>query len=201
LSYSSELTKERILDCAKIEFLSKGFAKANMREIARGAKVTTGAMYNHFKNKEMLFEALVGKVANELYILFKNEQKKNDVIKDFLSEETEKVYEKSTFAILDFIYAHLDQMTLLFCHSTGTKYEKFKNKLIKIEEQSILEMLKSYNISLKKSDLFFVHVIASSGVNNMIEAVSHDLPQEQAILYMEKLHAFYYAGWKKILEQ
>ncbi|MCC5910462.1 MAG: TetR family transcriptional regulator [Clostridiaceae bacterium] len=201
MSYSSEQTKERILECAKNEFMTKGFTKTNMREIAKVAKVTTGAMYNHFKNKEELFEALVEKAANELYILFKNEHKKNEVIEDFLSESTEMVYEKSTFTILDFIYAHLDQMKLLFCHSTGTKYEKFKDSLIEIEEQSTLVILKSYNISFEKSNRFFVHVIASSGVNNMIEAVSHDLSKEQAILYMEKLQAFHYAGWKKILEQ
>lgn len=201
MSYSSEQTKERILACAKNEFLSKGFSKTNMREIATLAKVTTGAMYNYFQNKEVLFEELIGKTAEELYSLYESEHKECDDLKSFLSPKTELTYENSTFTVLDFIYEHLDEMKLLFCHSTETQYQDFKDKLIEVEEQSTLAMLRGYHLSLTESDLFFVHVMASSGVNNMIEAICHDLPKEQAVLYMKKLQTFHYAGWKKILGQ
>ena len=51
MSYCSDITKNRILECAKGEFLSKGFENAQVAEIAKLAKVTTGAIYRHFKNK------------------------------------------------------------------------------------------------------------------------------------------------------
>ena len=59
MSYCSDITKNRILESAKKEFLSKGFEKAQVGEIAKSAKVTTGAIYRHFKNKEELFFALI----------------------------------------------------------------------------------------------------------------------------------------------
>ena len=65
MSYSSEQTRQRILECAKKEFLEQGYQKANLRKIAEDAKATTGALYNHFKNKEVLFEALVANAQSD----------------------------------------------------------------------------------------------------------------------------------------
>ena len=51
----------KILDCAKAEFLEKGFADASLRSICSKAGVTTGALYKRFSGKEALFEALLYK--------------------------------------------------------------------------------------------------------------------------------------------
>lgn len=62
MSFCSDLTKERILECAKEEFLKKGYREAQLKDIASAAKVTTGAIYRHFESKEELFYALVQEV-------------------------------------------------------------------------------------------------------------------------------------------
>ncbi len=59
MSYSSEQTRQRIIESAKQEFLEKGFSGASQRSIATSAKVTTGALYNYYKNKEELFATVV----------------------------------------------------------------------------------------------------------------------------------------------
>ena len=59
MSYCSDLTRERIMECAKAEFLKKGFQAAQLKDIVAAAKVTTGAVYRHFKDKEALFFALI----------------------------------------------------------------------------------------------------------------------------------------------
>jgi len=199
LSYSSDLTKERILECAKVEFLSKGFAGANMREIAANAKVTTGALYNHFKNKEVLFDALIGEVAEDLYELYKSEHEKCENMTSYAAESTQELFTKSISDILEYLYKHFDWVSLLFFHSVGTKYANFKDRLIDIEEKSTLAMLSREGLTLNDSDKFFVHVIASSGVNNMLEAIHHNLTKSDAIAYMEKVQNFHYAGWLEIL--
>ena len=43
MSYCSGLTRERIMECAKAEFLKKGFQAAQLKDIVAAAKVTTGA--------------------------------------------------------------------------------------------------------------------------------------------------------------
>jgi AcrR family transcriptional regulator len=50
--------KERIIQSAKILFAKKGFAATGLREIADKAGVSLGNIYNHFKNKESIFDEI-----------------------------------------------------------------------------------------------------------------------------------------------
>ncbi len=201
MSYSSELTKERILLHAKEEFLKKGYNDANLREIANNAKVTTGALYNHYKNKEGLFEAIVGKTADELLILFDNAHNAVPDNVHFVEETNRDSMASSSFLILDYIYEHLDESRLIFFYSAGTKYESFVDKMIEIEENTSIRALALENFELNEVNRFFIHVMSTSGINNMLEAIHHGLSKEHAWDYMEKIQRFYYAGVKEILGQ
>ena len=52
-------TRENIVAAAIRVFAEKGFSGASLSDIAGEAGVTRGAIYWHFKNKEMLFEELL----------------------------------------------------------------------------------------------------------------------------------------------
>ncbi|MDR1082358.1 MAG: TetR/AcrR family transcriptional regulator, partial [Coriobacteriales bacterium] len=58
-------TINAIIASAKKEFLENGFANASLRKIAKGAGVTTGALYQHYADKETLFKSLVEPVYTE----------------------------------------------------------------------------------------------------------------------------------------
>lgn len=49
-----EGVSERILDCAKAEFLDKGYTEASLRSIAAAADTSTNSIYVRFKDKEIL---------------------------------------------------------------------------------------------------------------------------------------------------
>ena len=55
---------ERILACARKEFLEKGYSDASLRTIAAKADVTTGSIYSRFVGKEGLFSAIVQPAAD-----------------------------------------------------------------------------------------------------------------------------------------
>ena len=44
--------KKRILNAAKQEFAKRGFIKTSMRDIAKGAGVGVGNLYNYFPSKD-----------------------------------------------------------------------------------------------------------------------------------------------------
>ncbi len=199
LSYSSKQTKSRIILIAKTEFLNNSFLNANLREIAKKANVTTGALYNHFGNKEMLFEAIVGEFADELYEVFLDEHNRIPSRDVFTQVEQKDNMANGSFKILRFIYDNLDEAKLLFFHSNGTKYEYFIDKLIKIEEDSSIRALEMVNFDMNNVNKLFVHIMATSGVKNMIEVVRHDLEIDDALDYLGKIQLFYYAGVKEIL--
>ena len=49
---------DKVLECAKEEFLSKGFLDASLRTIAQAAETSTGSIYTRFGDKEGLFNGL-----------------------------------------------------------------------------------------------------------------------------------------------
>ncbi len=199
LSYSSDLTKERIITSAKREFLDKGYLNASLRDISSNANATTGAIYNHFKGKDGLFESIVGDFANKLLALF--QQVHDEVVDeyDFDSAETNDGIGKGMFQVLDFLYSNFELSKLLFCCSVGTKYEKLIDEMIEIEEAASLRVLETENFKLTKINKFFVHVMATSGINNMFEAINHDLTRSEAFEYIGKIQKFYYEGSKALI--
>jgi AcrR family transcriptional regulator len=58
----SEETRQRILDAAEAVFLDIGVSRASLDRIATEARVTRGAIYWHFANKEELFSAMLDRV-------------------------------------------------------------------------------------------------------------------------------------------
>lgn len=62
-------TLKNILNCAEAEFLENGFKDASLRKIAKKSKVTTGAIYGYFKDKDDLFVSIVKEFVNGLYNL------------------------------------------------------------------------------------------------------------------------------------
>lgn len=61
---------EKVLACAKQEFLEKGFSDASLRNIAAKAGTTTGTIYSRFSDKEGLFSAIVEPAANHIINMF-----------------------------------------------------------------------------------------------------------------------------------
>ena len=51
-------TKERIERAALTLFVKRGIAETSIRQIAKAARVSLGAMYNHYKSKDELAEVL-----------------------------------------------------------------------------------------------------------------------------------------------
>ena len=60
-------TRNNLLQSARKEFTEKGYMKASLRTICKNAGVTTGALYFFFKDKDDLFDAVVGDTVNVIY--------------------------------------------------------------------------------------------------------------------------------------
>ncbi|MEW5816884.1 MAG: TetR/AcrR family transcriptional regulator [Spirochaetota bacterium] len=55
----SEQTRERIIATATRLFIRKGFYATSIADLARSVKVTKGALYHHFENKDAIFFAVI----------------------------------------------------------------------------------------------------------------------------------------------
>ncbi len=59
-------TKEKIFDVSVELFAQKGFNAVSVREIARKVGIRESSIYNHYKNKEAILEAIMDYFKNEL---------------------------------------------------------------------------------------------------------------------------------------
>src|SRR5579864_4630548 len=61
-----EATRAALVAVARRQFARKGFGGTDLADIARDARLTTGAIYHHFKNKLALFQAVAEGLEGEI---------------------------------------------------------------------------------------------------------------------------------------
>jgi AcrR family transcriptional regulator len=66
-SNSKGSRRQAILDAALACFASKGFTETTMEDIRKLSGASTGSIYHHFENKELLARALYMEARNSLY--------------------------------------------------------------------------------------------------------------------------------------
>lgn len=198
------LTQEKILQSAKKEFMEKGYLEASLRNIVKQAGVTTGAFYGCYKSKEELFEALVKEAADGLYDWYLSSH--NEYVQKSAEEQLNgmrQVTDDLVPEVVQYVYRHFDAFKLLFCHSAGTRYENYLDRLVDIEAQSSLEFAKAledagYVLKVRLSEKL-VHILSSQYFQALYEMVAHDMPLEEAAEYLRVLSDFSYCGWMGML--
>jgi TetR/AcrR family transcriptional regulator len=104
---------ETILKAARVEFLSKGYQGATMRDIARRAGVTTGALYFHFPGKDEIYGRICEEVL-ELHVrIIGNAKRPKGSVKKRMRAVAESyltIYTdfRDDFDLLDFEFHRLD---------------------------------------------------------------------------------------------
>ena len=203
MKVKDESINEKLLECAKAEFMEKGFADASMRTIAEREGVTTGMLYSRFADKDEMFRELVEEPADELYNYFMTVQNEfAGYSPEYQRREMHTYVAQKIDRMVDLIYDNFDAFKLILCKSGGTSYEYYVDKMIDVETEStfrFIDAVKSagYEIADIRKDL--AHMLASAMFNGMFEVVMHDLSREDARQYILKLQEFFNAGWDKLL--
>lgn len=198
----NEQLREAVLRAGKAEFFRCGFEKATMREIAKAAGVTTGAVYCYFPNKMALFEEPVAAPAKGLKEEFEAHvaQMDKDMTEDATSYNQWVPNEPNW--LVEYIYENYDAFKLLVCHSCGTSYAHYMDSLVEIEVESTLRFisyLRAAGLLSREIDEELVHIIASAQFVGIFEPIAHDMSREKAKAHILALEEFYSAGWRKIL--
>jgi AcrR family transcriptional regulator len=63
---SVEATRAALIAVARRHFARKGFGGTDIVDIAEDARLTTGAIYHHFKNKRALFQTVAEELESEI---------------------------------------------------------------------------------------------------------------------------------------
>ncbi|MFP7494514.1 TetR/AcrR family transcriptional regulator [Terribacillus saccharophilus] len=84
----TDLTKDKIIEQARVLFIQQGYEKVSMRGIAKVLGCSHGALYYHFKNKASLFSEVLDYYFHELNSIINRimQQKDTDKVHDLLLE-------------------------------------------------------------------------------------------------------------------
>ena len=196
-------THEKIIPAAMAEFLEYGFEKASMRRIAASLDMSAAALYRHFDGKEAMFAALVEPVVTEFMDIY--EKLSAQEFADIDTAENEKIWQGESDDsrwVMKFIYEHFDVFTLLVCKAQGTRYESFVHDVAVMEEKTTMryfEMLRRKGIVLNEIDPDEFHLLVSTSVGAIFEAVRHGFTKEKAMHYAVTLDKFYDRAWKNLI--
>ncbi len=184
---------QRVLDCAREEFLKKGFLDASLREIAQAAATSTGSIYTRFGDKEGLFRALVEPEASDLKALSQTLQQ------DEGEETTFSLYTHPR--VLDFVYDHFDAFYLLAVAAHGTEYAGYLDELVEMEEHYAYQYLKRKGqnaASLTPAGRELVHILATAYCDGIFEPVRHRMSREKADAYVRLFETYHKAGFDAV---
>ena len=125
---------DKVLEYAKLEFLSKGFLEASLRTIAQEAGTSTGSIYTRFGDKEGLFQSIVEPCMNEFKTMFRQIQEDfHQFPEEAQRAEMGQYTARHQMDLLDYIYDHFDVFRLLLDGAHGTRFACFLDELVDIE--------------------------------------------------------------------
>lgn len=97
-------SKQKIMKAAMDVFSRKGYAKANIREIARIAGISIGGVYLYFRNKEELYRNLINErmldIGSKTETIAGKTQSASEALSHFLSLHLENALKHKEFILL-----------------------------------------------------------------------------------------------------
>ena len=189
-------TRERLLACAKEEFLANGYQKASLRTICAKADMTTGAVYFMFHDKEGLFSALVEPVYQGLMVALA-EHFSEDEQEDFITYvHTPGDHDDFAEMLIHALYADYDAVALLLTCAAGSKYENVVDRVIALLEQNFGSMAVRYAESTgKEVNPFMTHWLSHMSVMAFVHLVTHERDREQALRDIKPVMEHIIVGW------
>lgn len=195
--------EERILACAREEFLEKGFSESSLRMIAAKAETTTGSIYSRFGGKEGLFAAIVEPAANYVIERFIAIQEAFHHVDEEKQPESMETYVNGGMnELLDYVYDNFETFQILLDASYGTKFQNFVERLVEIETSYTYKYMDVIHFPDKNGEMIteeFVHIMSKALFESMFEVVRHKMTKERAVTYMAMLSRYHNAGWGAIL--
>ena len=190
---------ERILSCARAEFLDKGYTDASLRSIAAAARTSTNSIYVRFGDKEGLFSAIVEPVLSEMTERFLKIQEAFCRMDQAAQAAHMAEYADGGMAeLVDYMYDHLDEFRLLLDASYGTRFHNFVDTLVRIEVEYTYKYMERAGYAAQLGDAAtekLLHIVTTSRFESIFEVIRHGMSRAEAAEYIELLSRYHRTGF------
>lgn len=198
-------TRKHLLECAKKEFLEKGYMKASLRNICKEAGVTTGALYFFFKDKEDLLAELVEEPRRQLYAVMEEhyaaEMRNEDQVAQLeLADDGDL---EASREIIRRMYANRDTFLLLLTKSQGSRFETWLEEVVDISEQQYRRLCDMVTNATGKPriDDYMTHWMAHIMVDTFVHLFLHETEESVALKHVDALTRYLIRGWMGMMTE
>lgn len=177
--------RNKILFAAEKIFYEKDYRGAKLTEIADEADIPVALIYTYFKNKEVLFDAVIDPIYFNFTSAINEEEslEKGSAFKRF-----EEVGEKYFHELLK----NRKKLIILMDKSSGTKHMAAKQDLIKQMQKHIEKGLKRQ--TKEKYDPMLAHILANNFTEGLLEIARHYQSKQWAKNMLRVWTKCYYTG-------
>lgn len=198
-------TVKAIICSAKKEFVEHGYDKASMRNIAKGAGVTTGALYQHFGDKHSLYKCLVEQVYHDFLALIEEQA---DRYQRILMQQGIETMQDTVYGLaelfMQYTYDNLEGVRLLISSPNQTEYGDFLQRLVDTDvamTRLYLDKVKATGYKLPDLSSKELEIIISGQYLVYFQLIMNDIPKELLLGYIKTVAGFFSGGWKQLLSQ
>ncbi len=195
---------EKLLECAKEEFLVNGYENASLRVIAEKAGYTKGVIYIRYPDKESLYRSLLQPVTDGMCSFL---QKALESFSEMPGEE-QKAQKKSyaddgVSKLIDYIYENFDLFKILLTSGETRIYQETLHRIIDLDvacTNRFIEQIGNDAYTSGRLTPELAHILSCAFYSGLFEIVIHDMSKERAKEHIQRLRKFYNTGWKHIFE-
>ena len=193
--------REKLLECAKKEFLEKGFNKASLRKITSEAGLTTGAVYFFFKDKEGLFGAVVQKPLEMIDSVI-SEHFRQDGETDLAAYRHQKGdHDEFAAELIDAMYDDYDAIMILLHHAAGSEYENITDRFIAMLEKYYIVFAQRYAqlFEGKKVNMYMLHWLCHIQIGAFVHLLEHEPDKEKAKKHISPIMDMLIKSWMELI--
>lgn len=164
-------TEQKLIKSGKEEFLKKGYAKANLRDICKNAGVTTGAFYFSFENKEALLSAILAPVITDY--------EKMCSIFARREEENPDTADDNERQMMEYLSEHRTEALILMEKSAGSRYEKFRPQISQQMQAAFTSYFTKFMGSIPDPEL--IRILVTMRLQGYMELIKGDYTVEERV--------------------
>ena len=205
MQIKKDYTREQIVTVAKRVFLRKGFAKASMRDVAKGAGIGLSNIYNYFNSKDEIFRYIVAPLIAKMEEMLKehHDVRYHEEFLRYANGESDEMMTEHVQKYMQLISHYRDELELILFKAQGSSLENFIDDYTEMCTKQVLIFMDSFSkkypsySTVKSSFTYHVHTVWMFSF--ISEIVKHRLSPKEIENAIEDYIKFEYAGWRAIL--
>ena len=205
MQIKKDYTREQIVRVAKRVFLRKGFAKASMRDVAKGAGIGLSNIYNYFNSKDEIFRHIVAPLIAKMEEMLKehHDVRYHEEFLRYANGESDEMMTEHVQKYMQLISHYRDELELILFKAQGSSLENFIDDYTDVCTNQVLEFMDTFKQKYPDystvNTTFTYHVHTVWMFSFMSEVIKHKLSAKEIEKAINDYILFEYTGWRALM--